>query len=160
MNSCLLRALVAVLPLLGFSLEARGGLVYGVVGAGLFLVAVFWFLLVRPLLPRSVERVGYFLFLLGLVVAAEKIFSSSHLLLVSLFLLSPPELFQRRKRWDVVASQAVLISCFFFIFLAVHGAVAEGLGLKAGIPFFRHPAGSYFLVGFTLAGFSGKRNEK
>lgn len=153
MNRLILRAILAALPVLGFACQSRSGFVYGVVGAGFLLAATFIFFLVRTLLPRTVERLGFLLLLLLLVTTAAKIFSVSFLLLVSLLLLTPPELFQKRRRWTEAAKTTIWTSFIFLILLAAHGLAAE-LSLRAGIQFFQHPAGSYFLAGLTLAGFS------
>ena len=160
MNLLILRVLLAALPLLGLALEARSGLIYGGLAAGIFLLTATIFLLIRPALPRTVQRLVYFLVLLALTILAGRIHSVSFLIFVSLLLLSPPELFQKRRRRNGILRAAVLSSLAFFIFLSLHGLLAQGLGLGGRMRFFQHPAGSYFLGGLTLMIFSTGRPKK
>ena len=160
MNPLVLRAILAALPLLGFARRIQNGFVYGIVGAGFFIAAIFTFLLIRTFLPRTAERLSFLLLLLVLAMAAEKFFSVSLFMFASLLLLAPPELFQKRKHWKGVARNAIWTSFVFSIFLTAHGFFSEWLGLGAGIKFFQHPAGSYFLAGLVLAGFPQSRSKK
>ena len=160
MNPLLLRAVLAALLLLGSALDSTSGLVYGTVGAGIFLLAVFLFLLLRLVLPRVVHRLSFFLLLLGLTVLTERVFALSFLLIASLVILSPPGLFQKQKRWEEITRKSILTVLAFAVFLGIHGFLAEALGSKAGIGFFNHPAGGYFLAGLVLAIFPRQGNSK
>ena len=152
----ILRAILAALPVLGFARQASSGFVYGVAGAGFFLLAVSLFLLIQPFLPRTLSRLFFLIFLLIFAAASQKIFSVSFLLLASFLLLSPPELFQKRKHRVEIARKVIWSSFIFFAFLSVHGALAEGLGVGWGIRFFQHPEGSYLLAGLVLTGMNKK----
>jgi len=107
-----------------------------------------------------VQRLSFFLLLLGFTVFTAKMLPLSFLLFVSLVLLSSPDLFQKQKHWQGTARKSILTVFAFAIFLGIHGFLAEELGLKAGMGFFAHPAGSYFLAGLALVMFPGRRSEK
>ncbi len=151
MSSLILRAVLAALPVLSLAERTKSGLLYGIAGAGILILAGLVFFLVRNLLPRTAERISFLLILSALALAAEKIFQISFLFLAGLLILSPPELFQKRNVWEGAAKKIIWSSFFYLIFLSVHGALAEALGLRAGIRFFQHPAGSYFLAGLALS---------
>jgi len=71
-NSLLLRTVLAALPLLGLSLQARAGFAYGVLCAFLLLLATLIFLTVRVIIPETVHRISFMLLLLVFgVIAAE-----------------------------------------------------------------------------------------
>ena len=151
MSSLILRAVLASLPVLSLARRSETGILYGISGAGILMLASAIFFLVRNFLPRTAERVGFLLLLLALAVTAEKILQVSLLFLVSLIILSPPELFQKRKAWKAAAKKIIWSSLFYLAFLFFHGISSEALGLRAGIRFFQHPAGSYFLAGLALS---------
>ena len=151
MSSLILRAVLAALPVLSLAQRTESGLLYGIAGAGILILAGLVFFLVRNLLPRTAERIGFLLILLTLALAAEKILQISFLFLASHLILSPPELFQKRNAWESTAKKIIWSSFFYLIFLSFHGVLVEALGLRAGIQFFQHPAGSYFLAGLALS---------
>lgn len=160
MNALFLRALLASLPVLGFALQMENGFIYAVVGSAVFLLAGSGFFLIQAVLHRPIERLGYFFLLLVFVVIAEKFFSVSILLLTSVLILSPPDLFKKRRNKKPILVKIIFTSFFFFMILAFHGALAECLGMRAGILFFQHPSGSYFLAGLTLAVLSKTKESK
>ena len=160
MNFLLLRAVLAALPLLGLAFDTTASLVYGTVGSGIFLLALFVFLLLRRPLPRIIQRLSFLLLLLGFTVLAARILPLSFLLFASLVLLTPPDLFQKQKHWQPVARKSILTLLIFTAFLAIHGFFVEELGLKMGVGFFEHPAGGYFLAGLVLAIFPVRRNDR
>ena len=144
MNFLLLRAVLAALPLLGLAFDTTASLVYGTVGSGIFLLALFVFLLL----------------LLGFTALTARILPLSFLLFASLVLLTPPDLFQKQKHWQPVARKSILTLLIFTAFLAIHGFFVEELGLKMGVGFFEHPAGGYFLAGLVLAIFPVRRSDR
>ena len=149
MSPFILRAVLASLPVLSLARKSETGLLYGIAGAGVLILSGSVFFLVRHLLPRTAERVSFILLLLTFALAAEKILQVSVLFLVSLLILSPPELFQKRNAWKGAAKKIIWSALFYLAFLSFHGVLSEALGLGAGIRFFQHPAGSYFLSGLA-----------
>lgn len=160
MNPLFLRALLASLPVLGFALQMENGFIYGVLGSAVFLLSGLGFFLVEKILHRSIERIGFYLLLLALMVLAQRFFSVSLLLLVSTIILTPAGLFKKGKNKKPVLSRIIFSSFFFFVVLSFHGALTEWLGTKAGILFFQNPSGSYFLAGLSLTFLSKKKEPK
>ena len=150
MNPILLRALLAALPLLGVTLGAKSGFVYGWVGASIFILTTSIFFMLRPALPRLAHRLSFLLLLLVLGVIGQELLSLSPLLLASLLFLPSPEFLHLPGRIGEMAKKMFLTGFSFWGFLAGHGILSGLLGSGAGIRFFQLPAGSYFLLVLVL----------
>lgn len=154
-NPLLGRALLAALPLLGLTLQARSGFIYGALGGGTLLLATTIFLAVHFAIPEALHRLSYFLlFLIPGVIGAE-LFSRGApaavpLLWVSLSILSPPDLFRVRKKGRRILKKTLFVSLAFWGLLTAHGVLSDVLGQRAGILFFQQPGGSYFLLGLAV----------
>lgn len=155
MSSILWRTLIAVLPLPGLVLTVKDGFVYGILGGALLLFVILLFFLIHRLIPERMFRLSFFLLLILVGVrAVEWILSSSNplsfILLASLALLTPPDLFRKQRNWRRIAGKSFLTAVSFWFFLAGHGIFSELLGRGLGIQFFQNPAGSYFLAGLLV----------
>lgn len=150
-NSLLLRTVLASLPLLGLSLQARAGFAYGVLCAFLLLLATLIFLAVRAIIPETVHRISFMLLLLVFGVIAAETSRLSPLFLPGLFLLPYPENFRRGLPWPRVLGKAVAAGLSLWALLTTHGVFSQVLGLGWGIRFFQLPAGSYLLLGLGIA---------
>lgn len=162
MSPLLLRALLAALPLLGVTLEWESGFVDGAMIVAILFLSVLIFRGLSSVIPQSLYRIC-FLLLLILSATAFRIFfggldRSTPLLLASLFLLVPPDLFRNpNKGWTRAARKTFLTSLYFWILVAGHAVFCDLLGSGMGIRFFQSPAGSYFLMGTALAVFPKTR---
>ena len=143
MNQTLLRALLATLPLLGLSLEAKASILFGGLGAGILILAVLFFLLFHMALPLTLHRLSFLLLLLFVGLLGNKFFSLPFIFVVSLCVLAPPDLFRAKKLWSRIAMKTLLTGALFWGLLAA-------LGCFSGFQFFKNPAGSYFLLGAAL----------
>lgn len=156
MNSLLLRALLASLPVLGLALDPQSGLLCGTSVLLALLLATLIFLTLHPLLPRVLHRLSFFLLLWVLGVVGIEFFSIPPLLLVSLTLLPLPDLFREPKKRKRIWEKTLFTGLYFWAFLVGHALVTGLLGRGMGIPLFHEPAGSYFLLGLAVT-FLGKR---
>ena len=144
------RALLASLPLLGFTLRAKSGLLYGTVVSSVLLSGTLIFIAIQAALPNTLHRLSFLLLLLVLGVIGAELFSLSPLLLVSLLGLLPTQFSPRGENWDRRTGKTLAACFFFWALLAGHGILSELLGLHWGIGFFQFPGGSYFLFGLLL----------
>lgn len=144
------RAVLAALPILGLTLRAKSGFVYGAVGAGVLISTVLIFSAVRFVIPERVHRLStLFLFLILGTIGIEN-FSLSPLLLVSLSLLAAIQFSRRRENWVLIAKETLLLGFCFWAILTGHGILSNLLGERLGVEFFKLPSGSYFLTGLAL----------
>lgn len=151
MNLLLLRSALAVLPLLGLSLEAESGFLYGAVCSGVLLIATSIFIGIRGLLPRVTHPLSFFLLLLVLGVMAQEVFALSFLFIPSSLLLVSGNVFQKHVEGRRLMRSTARVAVLFLVLLSAHGMCSELLGERAGFEFFRMPAGSYFLLGLVFA---------
>lgn len=164
MNPCLLRSLLAALPVLGLALEGKSGLEVGGVGAGVFVLAAFFFFIFHPVIPRVLHPLSFYLLVgflgvMGIEFFRGKAAVSAAPLLVGLSLLVDPDFFKLRRNWPRRVQSTLLGALFFCGILTAHGLLFELMGKKPGLLFFQMPAGSYALMGFALTFFSGRTGK-
>jgi hypothetical protein len=150
MNQTVLRALLATLPLLGLSLEAKASFLFGGLGAGILVLAVLVFLLFHVALPLTLHRLSFLLLLLFIGLLGNKLFSLPFIFVASLCVLAPPDLFRAKKLWSRIATKTLLTGALFWGLLATLGCFSDWGSQALGFQFLKNPAGSYFLLGAAL----------
>ena len=154
MNPYLLQAVLAGLPLLGWVLDAKSGVLWGGTGVLIFMASTCLFFILRPILPERFYRLSFFLLLF--FVGSSAIEFSKHLLGNSAFILpaslcvlTPPDFFRKQRRPRLLAKKNLIRGFYFWVLLAGHGVLSEG-AKQLGIHFAAHPAGSFFLLGLAM----------
>lgn len=162
LNKDFMRGLWGALPLLGLALQGTPALFYGTLGTLILWGAILSFLSLRSLLPRVVGRLSFFLLLVVFTVQADKLWGGTTeplLLLPSLCLLSPSELFQSGKSWKKLVHSSFQTGFAFWTLLAGHGFWAEFMARRLGWPWFESPSGSYVWFALVLVAISVTRHR-
>lgn len=154
MSPIFLRAILAVLPLLGITRNWLSGILVGTVGVIILLTVLLIFSALRSVLPQKIHSVALFLLFVAGVVWFETLsfglFSAPPILLVSLCLLIPLDLFRGKKNGKRIFQKSWITGLSFWVLLTGHGIFLELLGGRLGVEFFKLPAGSFFLAGLAL----------
>lgn len=155
MNPYLVQAILAALPLLGFVLDFKNGMLWGGAGLTIFVACTYLFFILRLLLPERFYRIGFFLLLILLGSAVTQFLKSelgtyAFLLPVSLCVLTPVDFFRKRRRSKLLAKKNWLRGFYFWGLLVGYGALSEWLLRGLGIHVAAHPAGSFFLLGLAM----------
>ena len=157
MNPLLLRAFLAVLPVLDRALDLRSALVLGLAVLCPLFAASLVFFTARPALPASLHRLGFFLLALVLILGVGRapftgLWGQEGRIFLPLLILLPPEFFSPRRNWNPVAKHLFFSAFVFWGLLALHGMAAGFPAFSGRFEYFRLPAGSYFLLGLLAWG--------
>lgn len=147
-NTSSSRVFLSALPLLysTAAMQVRGILYMGISIVGLFWVTALFFLFCTPFFPRRFRQAGYVCWLAVLAQAGYVFFGLPPVWIVSLSLLMPSEVFDRRKKGGKASPKIFLRGIFFILFLVYLAAFQDLLGARLLIWTFRTPAGSLLLL--------------
>lgn len=154
-NPYLLQAVLASLPLLGWVLDLKSGVLWGGMGVLILMACTYLFFFLRLLVPERSYRLSFFLllFLIGVAGAEllkQELGNPAFILPVSLCVLTPPDFFRNKRSSGLLAKKNLIRGFYLWILLAGHGALSEW-GLKGlGVHFAAHPAGSFFFLGLAM----------